>query len=555
MFLIEKLMKDKIVQGTLRTNPRGFGFVVVEDKNIKDIFIPKTQMKNAVDGDIVEVQIKQITAKGLDGTILKIVKRERTHLAGIVYSKHKKKNSYAMYVPILGSDWSVILKTDKKLKYGDRVIMEVENWEDKTENTICKMTKYLSHISDVGKDDEAVIAEFNIKEEFAKQAIKEAEKLKITEEDLKKRKDLTHLETITIDPIGAKDFDDAAAISKDKENNFHLAVHVTDVAHFVKPNSFLDKEAAKRSNSTYFIDKCIPMLPEELSSNLCSLKENEVRLTVSVLMTFCPKGKLIKYEIVRSYIKSRKRFTYEEAKKILDSKKDHKYKKQLEQMVELCNILKKQRFERGSIDFALADSRIILDKDKNPVDIEIVEYDITHQLIEEFMLKANETVATHMSRLGKNIIYRIHEEPSYEDFNDFFQIAISLGFDLPLHPKHEDIQNLFVQAKDSKYLHLLSIAFIKNLRLACYSPINIGHFGLALKHYTHFTSPIRRYTDLITQRILFDEEDKNINLNEIAQICSENERLSFKAESSLKTLKKLRFLKRIIKKDPNKVFK
>ena len=170
------------------------------------------------------------------------------------------------------------------------------------------------------------------------------------------------------------------------------------------------------------------------------------------------------------------------------------------------------------------------------------------------MLKANEIVATHLSKNGKNLIYRIHEEPNFGDFKDFFEIARSLGFKLPKSPTNVDIQNLFVEAKDSKYLHLLSIAFIKNLRLACYSPDNIGHFGLALKHYTHFTSPIRRYTDLITQRILFDDENKEINLNEIAQICSEKERRSFKAESSLITLKKLRFLKKILKNDPNKKF-
>ncbi|NGX34935.1 MAG: Ribonuclease R [Candidatus Anoxychlamydiales bacterium] len=547
-------MKNKIVQGTLKTNPRGFGFVCCLDKKTKDVFIPKSEMKNAIDGDIVEVQIKNITSKGLDGTILKIVKREKTHLAGIIWSKTAKKNHYEVYVPLLGTDWSVIVKTDKIVKHGDRIIMEVIKWEDKKETTICKMTKHLSHISDVSKDTEASIAEFNIAENFTKEEIEQAQNLKITREDLEKRKDLSNLITFTIDPIGAKDFDDAASISKDENGNFNLAVHVTDVAHFIKPNTHLDKVAAKRANSTYFPDRCVPMLPYELSSDLCSLKENEIRLTISVLMIFDKSGDLLNYEIARSFIKSEKRFTYEEAKEVLDSKKSHKYKKNLKDMVELCLLLKKQRFTRGSIDFALPDSRLILDKDKSPIKIETVEYDITHQLIEEFMLKANEIVATHLSKKGRNLIYRIHEEPNFEDFKDFFEIARSLGFKLPKSPTHTDIQNLFLEAKDSKYLHLLSIAFIKNLRLACYSPDNIGHFGLALKHYTHFTSPIRRYTDLITQRILFDEEDKTINLNEIAQICSEKERLSFKAESSLITLKKLRFLKKILKKEANKKF-
>jgi len=547
-------MKNKIVQGTLRTNPRGFGFVVCLDKKTKDIFIPKSEMQNAIDGDIVEVEIKNITSKGLDGRILKILKREKTHLAGIIIAKTKKKYHYEVYVPLLGTDWSVIVKTDRKLKNGDRIIMQVIKWKDKKETTFCKMTKYLSHISDVSKDTEAAISEYDIEQHFSKKMLNEAKNLKVTNEDLKKRKDLTNLTTITIDPIGAKDYDDAISIFKDKKENFHLAVHITDVAHFVKPDSYLDKEAAKRSNSTYFPDKVVPMLPHELSSDLCSLKENEVRLTISVLMEFNQSGDLQNYEIIRSYVKSEKRFTYEEALEVLNSKKKHKYQKMLKEMVELCLLLKKQRFKRGSIDFALPDSRIILDKDKNPIRIETVQYDITHQMIEEFMLKANEIVATHLTKKGKNLIYRIHEEPNFEDFKDFFEIARSLGFKLPKSPENEDIQNLFLEAKDSKYLHLLSIAFIKNLKLACYSPDNIGHFGLALKHYTHFTSPIRRYTDLITQRILFNEENKEINLNEIAQVCSDKERRSFKAESSLITLKKLRFLKKILKKEPRKKF-
>ena len=546
-------MTKKIYEGVLRTNPRGFGFVVVKDKDVKDIFIPKTEMKNGVDGDIVEVQVKNITSKGLDGKILKILKRERTHLSGIIHSKDKK-NEYYAYVPLLGQDWSVIVQTSQKLKFGDRIIMEVIKWEDKAGNTITKMSEYLSNISDVAKDTDAAIAAFNIKDTFSEKVIKEAIDLKITDKDLKERRDLTNLTSVTIDPIGAKDFDDAVAISKDDQGNFNLAVHVTDVAHFIKANSELDKEGALKANSTYFPNRCAPMLPHELSGGLCSLKQGKIRLTITVLMKFDKEAKLLHYEIVRSYIKSKKRFTYEKAKKILDSPKKNHYKKHLQNMVDLCLLLKKQRFNRGSIDFALPDSRLILDEGGNPIKIEIVQYDITHQLIEEFMLKANEIVATHLSKIGKNIIYRIHEEPNFEDFGDFFALARSLGFQLPIKPKQADIQKLFIQAKKSKYLHLLSIAFIKNLRLAYYSPTNLGHFGLALTHYTHFTSPIRRYTDLVTQRILFDEEDKNINLNEIATICSEKERTSFRAESSLLTLKKLRFLKKILKNEPNKVF-
>jgi len=546
-------MTKEYVEGTLRTNPRGFGFVIVKGSKTKDVFIPKKDMQNAIDGDIVQVEITQITKKGPEGKILEIIKREKTHLAGIIFSKQDK--DYQVFVPILGIDWLVIVKSKKPLKLGDRILMEVIDWEDKNKRTICQMTRYLSNISEVSKDTQAAAYEFDIKDEFSKEVLNEVRDFKITASDFINREDFTNITTMTIDPIGAKDFDDAISISKDKNNHFHLGVHITDVAHYVKPNTELDKEAAKRANSTYFPDICVPMLPKKLSNELCSLQQAKIRLTVSVIMEFDPSGDLLSYRIVRSYIKSKKRFTYEKAKKILDSNKKNKYRTHLKNMVDLCLLLKKKRFDRGSIDFALPDARLIIDKNGVPIKIEIVQYDITHQMIEEFMLKANEIVATHLSKSGRTIIYRVHEEPSYDNFKDFYDLAKSLGFSLPDKPDHKDIQELFVKAKDTKYLHLLSISFIKNMKLACYSSENIGHFGLALEHYTHFTSPIRRYTDLITQRILFNEEDKNVDLNEVAAICSEKERISFKAESSVTTLKKLRLLKTILKKQPNKIFK
>jgi len=545
-------MDKEIVQGILRTNPRGFGFVIVKEKKMKDIFIPKVDMKNAIDGDLVEVEVKQITIKGPEGKILKILKREKSHLAAIIWSKLHK--DYIAFAPILGADWPVIVKSKKILHIGDRIILEVIEWEDKNKKTICKLAKFLSHISDASKDSEVAIAAFNIKENFSEEVLNEIKNLKITNKDLINRKDLTYLTSFTIDPIGAKDFDDAVSITKDDKNNFHLAVHIADVAHFVKVNTTLDKAASTRGNSTYFPDKCIPMLPDKLSNDLCSLKEDVIRLTISVLMKFNSSGDLLSYNIVRSFIKSQKRLTYEKAKNILSSSKKNKYKKQLKEMVELCHLLKKKRFERGSIDFSLPEARIIMDENKLPIKIEIVEYDITHQLIEEFMLKTNEIIATHLDNLGKKIIFRIHEEPSYENFKDFYDLAKSLGFILPKNPQHKDIQNLFIKAKNTKYLHLLSLSFIKNFKLAFYSPENKGHFGLALTHYTHFTSPIRRYSDLIIQRILFNEEEENVNLTEIAYTCSEKERNSFKAESTVTTLKKLRLLKKITKKDPKKIF-
>ena len=296
------------------------------------------------------------------------------------------------------------------------------------------------------------------------------------------------------------------------------------------------------------------MLPEELSNNLCSLKEKVVRLCISVLMTFSKTGKLINYEIKRSFIKSAKRFTYEDAMLVLDGKKKSKFKPLIELMVELCHLLKKHRSGRGTIDFSLPEVVLNMAKTGEPLSYHIVEYDITHQLVEEFMLKANEVVATSLNKKGFPLIFRIHEEPASESRDDFFMLARSLGFSVPPKPEAKDIQKLFEEAKATPYAQRLSIAFIRSMKLASYSSDNIGHYGLALEDYCHFTSPIRRYPDLIIQRLLFDEHDTSKNLQSIADGCSAKERVSFKAEQSVKTLKKIRLLKSWHEEDPVRIY-
>ncbi|NGX56104.1 MAG: Ribonuclease R [Candidatus Anoxychlamydiales bacterium] len=544
---------NKRIIGIFHANPRGFGFVETEDKDTTGIFISKADKNKAIDLDIVEVEIKENPLKGIEGKIVEIIKREKNTFVGIV--KDTSKKNYLVYVPILGFKSLVELQSEELLKIGDRVEILITKWpKDEKDMIEAKLKKYLAHISEASKDTYCAIIEYNIKEEFDDKTKNEAKNLKITNEDLKKRKDLTNLNAVTIDPKTARDFDDAISITKHPNNTFSLGVHITDVSFFVKANSFLDIEAAKRGNSVYFPSQCIPMLPKELSNNLCSLKEDQKRITVSVLMDFDENGDLKKYDIVRSYIKSKKRFSYEQAYSILKSKKENKYKNDLENMTKLCEVLKKKRFDRGSIDFALSDSIIILDENENPIKIEVVEYDITHQMIEEFMLKANEVIAYHLDKKKKKLIFRIHEEPSVENLEEFFGFARSLGFYLPKNPKTKDIQKLFIEAKKTKYLKLLSINFIKSMKLAIYSKENIGHFGLALEHYTHFTSPIRRYSDLVIQRILFEEEDIDINLKDISKATSEKERNAAKAENSVIFLKKIRLLKKFYKEDPNKKY-
>ncbi len=545
---------QELIAGVIHVHAKGFGFVTPDHpaQCPQDIFIPKHLMDNAIDGDRVEVEMSSIQSpKGPEGKVISVLERGRTHIGATVHHMGPKTFAYA-YSPLLGTTKFIEIKPKKTTKIGDRVIIKIRDWGDEKEGPQGDITHYLGHISDPSTDIPAVIEEFDLRGVFPPEVIEMAREWgrEVPKTELKKRDDLTTLITCTIDPETAKDFDDAISISKDKKGNFSLGVHIADVAHYVPVSSPLDKEAFLRGNSTYFPGFCLPMLPHELSDNLCSLQPDAVRLTVSVLMDFDKEGNLQNYKIVRSFIKSSKRFSYEEAKRVLDGETKSPFLKNLQNMVDLCHVLKKKRSERGSIDFALPDLVIVVDEKGQPQKTHRVEYDITHQMIEEFMLKANEIVATHLFKAGKHVVYRVHESPDKEDMDEFYKLARSLGFSMPQEPTQKDLQELFEKVKKTPHAQQLSVAFIRSMKLASYSPNNVGHFGLALEYYTHFTSPIRRYTDLVIQRLLFNEEGKDLEMDKIAEACSEKERISWRAENSVKILKKLRLMDAWMKDDP-----
>lgn len=544
----QKHLKNNVVTGILRMHPRGFGFLQVEDTDLyeEDIFIPKPFTLNAVDGDHVEVQVNPIISeKGPEGKVIAILSRTRTHLAGIIREVDRHGEILA-YVPLLGQDQRVIVQSSKKfpLKIGDRIVMEVVEWGEKDTETICAPTSILGHISDASCDIPAAIAEFELRGEFPKKVMEEAKKWgnRVSTKEIAQREDLRGIDCFTIDPDTAKDFDDAINVTKDSKGNYHLGVHIADVSHYVHPDSEMDKEAFLRCNSTYFPNYCLPMLPSTLSDNLCSLKPNVNRLAVSVLVDFDSQGNMTNYRIARSVIKSAKRFSYREAKEILDGKKRSRHTPALHLMVELCKLLKRKRYERGSIEFSLPELVVKVDKDGTPYGTDYIEYDVTHQLVEEFMLKANEIVATHLDKKGKNLTYRIHDVPAEENMRDFSVLAGAFGFKLSNNPTPAELQILFDEALNTPYGPYLATSYIRRMRLAIYSPDNIGHYGLSLTHYCHFTSPIRRYVDLVAHRILFGESDDREELDRISQLASERERISAKAEGSVLLLKKLRLL-------------
>lgn len=556
-----KKSAQEIVTGVLRLHPRGFGFLQADDPTqfSQDIFIPRHLTQNAVDGDRVEVLINpdEFSEKGPEGKVLTILERGRTHLAGIVLSAPKKSDPL-VHVPLLGSNQRVVVRPDPShpLRVGDRIIMEVIDWGDKESETLCSFSHYLGHISDPSCDIKAAVEEFGLHADFPTKAIEEAQEFgaKIPKEDLQSREDLRNIECFTIDPDTAKDFDDALSLTKDADGHFHLGVHIADVSHYVRLGTELDIEAFHRCNSTYFPAYCLPMLPSALSNELCSLKPKVNRLTASVFMHFDEKGDLLDYRIARTVIKSAKRFTYREAKAVLDGTKTSKHSPTLHRMVELCKLLKKKRYERGSIEFSLPELVVLVDEQGVPYDTDYIEYDVTHQMVEEFMLKANELVAWHLSNQGRNLPFRVHEEPSEDNLKDFAMLARTFGYEVSDKPTPIELQRMFDEAFSTSYGQYLATSYIRRMRLALYSPENIGHYGLGLTHYCHFTSPIRRYVDLVAHRLLFGEKDELEVLEQIAKRCSEQERISAKAESNVVLLKKLRLLKTRQDEDPKRQY-
>lgn len=537
-------MERRCIEGVIHTHPRGFGFFTAHDPNemSQTVFIPASHMAGAVQGDTVIVEIldkPMRPERGPEGIVQKVIKRKRTHVAGVIIAQDSR-NRFAALAPIIGNETiEVTQKLGQKLKKGLRVIIEISDWEKLSGH----VTEKLGEMSNASLDIFCALREFEIESEFPQEAIEEALAYDPEVKDIGDRRDFRNEEIITIDPTTARDYDDALGVTVDEKGHYHLGVHIADVTFYVRPGTVLDTFASKRCNSVYFPGGCIPMLPEALSNELCSLKENVVRLTASVLMEFDPSGTLIDYEIVRGAIKSQKRFTYEEAKKVLDGKLTSPHKPLLKRMVELCHLLKAKRRMRGSIDLALPETVIQVDKRGRPIGYHVVDYDITHQLVEEFALKANEIVATHLSKKLQASIYRIHPMPAEEDQQEFFNMARQLGFHLPPSPKPEDIQKAFDAAQNTPYAHQLAIRYIRTMKLAMYSLDNVGHFGLGLDYYCHFTSPIRRYADLFIHRLLFEQPEEEKTVDQVCLACSDAERNAARAENRVVLLKKIRYLK------------
>lgn len=544
--------------GKLSVNKKGFGFVILDKED--DLYVEASNMNGAIDGDIILAE-KFMSGVRREAKVIRIIKRELDDLVGEIAYNEKGK-------PILILDDNkkdlTIELTGEKLKdcvEGHKVLVKALK-EINKRKYLCEVIKVIGHKNDPGTDILSIAYRHGIYEDFGEEVEKELESIpnQVSEKDLKGRKDLTNEVIFTIDGDDTKDIDDAISIKMKENGNYELGVHIADVSNYVKENTALGDAAYERGTSSYLADTVIPMLPHKLSNGICSLNEGEVRLSMSCVMEINHKGKVVDYDIFPSYIKSRKKMTYKKVNDIIIrdivAPGYEEFVDDLKLMNELHKILRKEKINRGYINFEIDEAKIIQDENGKAIDVVKRVREEGEMLIEDFMIAANETVAGHIFQMDLPFIYRVHEDPKPEKIEEFMNLVKILGYKLTgnvnsITPKTMD--NILSQLKDKKEFEILSALLLRSMRKAEYSKDNLGHFGLASRAYTHFTSPIRRYPDLVVHRLLkkyLVENDMSMttiqtldsSLIEIAQHSSERERAAVDAERDVLDMKMAEYM-------------
>jgi len=545
------------ITGELQINQGGFGFVVTKNRKSGDIFIASRNLNVAFSGDLVEVALfaKQ-KGRNLEGQIINVLKRKRREIIGTL----SKSNSFYFVKPDEPEiNRDIYIDPDKlsTAKKGDKVIAGNIVWNNPMLNPEGEIVEVIGKSGSQEAETTAIAREFNLPYKFSHKTLAEAEEIDsaLAAEELSRRIDFRNKNVFTIDPEDAKDFDDALSIEELSIGNYSVGVHIADVSHYVKKDSPLDKEAVRRGNSVYLVGQVIPMLPEKLSNGICSLVPFEDRLTYSVIIELTRMGKIVKYKIKKSVINSKRRFSYSEAQEIIETGKGD-FADEILLLNNLAQILKKKRMRQGSIDFYSPEVKFKLDEKGRPVSIILREIKQSNQLIEEFMLLANKIVAEHIAR-DKNealrpFVYRIHDLPDREKIEEFGRFVKSLGlsFNPNASPKSNQFRSLLEQIKGHEEEALINELAIRSMAKAVYSAQNIGHYGLGFKFYTHFTSPIRRYSDLLVHRLLYNylefRDGTNYTskqLEEISDHISQCERDAVEAERLSVKQKQIEYLK------------
>lgn len=556
--------KMNLVRGTVVGHARGFAFVEPIEPGFEDVFIPPGELNNAMHGDTVLVRLSsKSSGNRQEGTVIRILERGVQEIVGTyTESKHfgfvipdDKKISNDIFIP---KD-----KTNGAVE-GHKVVVRLTTYPEGRLSAEGEIIKILGHKNDPGVDILSIIHNYGLPQHFPEDVLKQANDTPdtISEEELKNRRDLRHEMIVTIDGADAKDLDDAVTVKKLENGHYKLGVHIADVSYYVKEGSPIDREAFERGTSVYLVDRVIPMIPHRLSNGICSLNPKVDRLTLSCEMEVDPNGQVVHHEIFQSVIRTTERMTYSDVNKILvdqDAELRQKYEPlvpMFETMAELASILRNKRMKRGAIDFDFKEAKVLVDEEGKPYDVVLRERSVAERLIEEFMLLANETVAEHFHWMNVPFIYRIHEDPNEEKLRRFLEFITNFGYVVKgtgnqIHPRA--LQNILDEVKGQPEEMVISTVMLRSMKQAKYDPENLGHYGLSTDFYTHFTSPIRRYPDLIVHRLIrtyliegkMDEETRAkwaMQLPEIAEHSSKMERRAVDAERETDDLKKAEFM-------------
>lgn len=546
---------------------RGFGFVIPTDPNEPDIFIPREGLSTAMHGDQVVVRIVENSTEGrkAEGRISKILQRANLHVAGLFQVKRGWMSVRPAQAKI-AAEISVPKRDANGARAGDEVLVEITRWPQTDKKAQGKVIEILGRQGDPGVDVLALMTAHGLPREFLPETIAAAEKIPATiaESDLRARRDLRDLPVVTIDSEDAKDLDDAVYVEAIGPQRYRLGVHIADVSHYVREGGPLDREARQRGTSTYLVDRVIPMLPARLSNGICSLNQGEDRLTLSIAMDMDAQGHILAYDIFPAVIRVRTRLTYTIVRGIL-AEQDGGLRSDyaslvpmLETMEKLAASLRQKRLRRGAIDFDLPELKVKLSEAGRPMGIEKRVRTVAESIIEEFMLAANETVAEHMNRLNIPFVYRVHADPDPEKMLKLADLLRSVG----QHPgawtnvKPRDLQQALLRLQGQPEEKMISAVMLRSLKQARYETENAGHFGLAAEYYTHFTSPIRRYPDLIVHRLIHEtlagplalarRDHLTALLPQIAADSSDRERAAAEAERESVDMKTAEYMTQFI---------
>lgn len=542
-----------LIPGRIRMNRQGKGFLIPDDGSLKEIAVPESATGTAMHEDRVLVRRdvpsrppKQGEEIQPTGAVLRVLERHRTQIVGTL-----QRSPRFLYVipddPRVPHDIYVPEPRDvgRKALVGDKVVVELRAWESRHTNPEGEIVEVLGAPDEEGVDMLSVLRQYNLPLHFPKRVLDEARAIgsEVLAGELAGREDCRRHLVVTIDPDDAKDFDDAICLERVSEEEWKLWVHIADVSHYVKPGTALDDEARRRGNSTYLVDRVIPMLPEALSNELCSLKPNVDRLTKCAEFLIARDGRVLKTRFFAAVIHSQRRFTYREAFEALQRPPSSPIERMLHDAHELAQRIRRLRFKAGALELDFPEMKIRLDEQGRVARIEKVENDASHQLIEEFMLLANEAVAARLLQLNRPAVHRVHEEPDARRLNEYREEVLSHHVPCGNLGQRGEVQKLLHRLGSESIGPALKIGFLKSLMRARYAIEPLGHYGLAKKHYTHFTSPIRRYADLVVHRALFDStHSAKHTLKETADHISTTERNSADAERDSKDVKLYAFL-------------